>query len=389
MGINTITTVLVPALAISPAKPLDLTDLATLKDELQITDTSRDSFLQRAISQVSTAIATHCNRVFQVETVQDAIYPQRDAYPYMVPGTIAPLMLSRYPILGFPGPCNPIILNTSGATASGSVIPFANASAVPIGAPAVGLNIPIATTVTAVTNTGPIAAAAPTPGGGGAGYALGDTGTVPGYTGDAAYRVTGQTGGAVTAIAISAPGTSYRVSGGNATATGGGQPGSGTGLQIDITAISVTASTVALSAALQAPLPLASPVTFGLSVTVTNPANTIQQLTAGADYLINGEDGFLTRLNTYTGYQTGWDPVQTTIIYQAGYPVIPDDLVDVVLRSCTGRNSARGRDPLVRTQDQPGLGTTTWWVGTAPGVKGAFPEEIVDLIDRYRVPVAR
>jgi hypothetical protein len=52
------------------------------------------------------------------------------------------------------------------------------------------------------------------------------------------------------------------------------------------------------------------------------------------------------------------------------------------------RNSAQGRDPLLKSREQPGIGTETYWIGTVPGVKGALPEEVTDLLDgKYRVPV--
>jgi hypothetical protein len=78
----------------------DLVDIATVKDELSIkaTDTSNDTFLKRAISQTSTVIANYCNRIFAVETLQDRIYIDQDAYPYQVPGGVSPLQLSRFPV---------------------------------------------------------------------------------------------------------------------------------------------------------------------------------------------------------------------------------------------------------------------------------------------------
>lgn len=103
-AVETITTVLVAATAVAPAGPYDLIDLATVKDELDIApdDSSQDGRLSRAISEESRAIAAYCNRVFVVETVQDLVYPERDAYPYQVPGGVAPLQLSRWPVAPVP-----------------------------------------------------------------------------------------------------------------------------------------------------------------------------------------------------------------------------------------------------------------------------------------------
>ena len=111
MAVETITTVLVAAAlpvdadgdadTASTAGPYDLTDIATVKDELSITgnDTSNDAFLARAITQASAAISRYCNRVFAVEAVQDQIFIQQDAYPFQVPGGVYPLQLSRWPLV--------------------------------------------------------------------------------------------------------------------------------------------------------------------------------------------------------------------------------------------------------------------------------------------------
>jgi hypothetical protein len=94
MAVETITTVLVAA------NSYDLTDLATVHDELSIpaTDVSNDAFLSRAITQASSAISNYCNRVFPVEAVQDLTYIQQDPYPWQVPGGVYPLQLARWPL---------------------------------------------------------------------------------------------------------------------------------------------------------------------------------------------------------------------------------------------------------------------------------------------------
>lgn len=101
MAVEIISTVLVAATAAPPAGPYDLTDLATIHDELILpaTDVSSDAFLSRAITQASSAISNYCNRVFQVETLEDQIFLQQDPYPYQVPGGVDPLQLSRWPLV--------------------------------------------------------------------------------------------------------------------------------------------------------------------------------------------------------------------------------------------------------------------------------------------------
>jgi hypothetical protein len=93
MAFNTITTVK------TAATSYDLTTLANVKDELDITSTDDDAWLSRAITQSSKAIANFCNRVFSVETVIDTCLIEQDPYPYQVPGGVRVLQLSRLPII--------------------------------------------------------------------------------------------------------------------------------------------------------------------------------------------------------------------------------------------------------------------------------------------------
>lgn len=95
MAYSVVTTVL------SSAVSYNLTDLPTVKDELSIgsSDTSNDTWLTRAIAQVSKSIARHTKRVFAPEYVQDVFDVQQDPYPYQTPGGFAQLELTRWPVL--------------------------------------------------------------------------------------------------------------------------------------------------------------------------------------------------------------------------------------------------------------------------------------------------
>lgn len=96
---TTITTVVTAATAASAsAGAYDLTTLATLKADLGITDSTNDTVLQRYLTAASEAIKNYCNRVFQVETVTDEFWAQRDPYPSTFASGLAPLQLSRFPI---------------------------------------------------------------------------------------------------------------------------------------------------------------------------------------------------------------------------------------------------------------------------------------------------
>jgi len=80
----------------------DLTTLALVKAELGVTDTASDTLLAAWITRASAAIAQYCNRIFAAETLRDDVLPERDPYPWQVPGTFAPLQLSRRPVLASP-----------------------------------------------------------------------------------------------------------------------------------------------------------------------------------------------------------------------------------------------------------------------------------------------
>jgi hypothetical protein len=73
---------------------------------------------------------------------------------------------------------------------------------------------------------------------GGTGYAPGDTGTITTGNGDATYQVLTVSGlGAVLTFEITFPGTGYATGAGQATATGGAQPGVGINFTVDVTAV--------------------------------------------------------------------------------------------------------------------------------------------------------
>jgi hypothetical protein len=93
MSNEPITTVL------SSAASYNLTDLATVKDELEVDagDTGNDAWLTRALGQVSSAVMNDTNRVFAPEFVQDLFDIRRARY--QVPNGQCVLQLSRWPVL--------------------------------------------------------------------------------------------------------------------------------------------------------------------------------------------------------------------------------------------------------------------------------------------------
>lgn len=92
MSVEIITTV------VTAATDRKLVSVADVKTELGITGTADDTWLGTVVDRASAAASQYCNRVFQVERVRDEFWPQRDGYPWIIPGGLAPLQLSRWPV---------------------------------------------------------------------------------------------------------------------------------------------------------------------------------------------------------------------------------------------------------------------------------------------------
>ncbi len=284
-----------------------LTDLPTVKNELRIdpANTGDDVFLTRTLAEVSDDVARYCNRVFPQETVQDLVFPARDAYPWQIPGGLERLRLSRWP-----ASTAAVTLPLAAPVAAGNVLAFAATAGVSPGMPAA-------------------LAAAPGPG---------------------PQPLPIPLGSFVTSV--------------------------------------IQNASVTLNAPVAAPLAAGQGIGFGMAVVVTETPGFPCMLWPGVDYLVDPDAGLLTRLHGFGGYPSLWRAVPTSVTFQGGFAATPPALVGAVLRIVTLRYASRGRDPMLKSRDQPGaLGSQTYWIGSIPGVKGAYPEEIADILSRFRVPV--
>src|ERR1700730_1886189 len=93
MGIKVITTV------VAPATSYDLTTLDAVRDELSIKTNASNDVLKRYITSASLAASQYCNRKFQLETIKDEFWPDRETYQYQLPGGVDILQLSRWPVV--------------------------------------------------------------------------------------------------------------------------------------------------------------------------------------------------------------------------------------------------------------------------------------------------
>ncbi len=104
---------------VTPAQNYALTTLDAVNLRLSIPagDTSKATLLTDFINRATQAVVTYCRQPFVVETLQDLIIPERDAYPYQVPGGLQPLQLARWPLQSvtsvttMPMVNSPIVLN--------------------------------------------------------------------------------------------------------------------------------------------------------------------------------------------------------------------------------------------------------------------------------------
>lgn len=84
---------------VEAAASYDLTTLSVVKDELSISDSSKDAGLQRFISGASAAVAHYCNRALVAEKISDEFLPIHDLSYVLMAEKIAPLQLSRWPVV--------------------------------------------------------------------------------------------------------------------------------------------------------------------------------------------------------------------------------------------------------------------------------------------------
>lgn len=126
-----------------------------------------------------------------------------------------------------------------------------------------------------------------------------------------------------------------------------------------------------------------APVVSVTSVTVDDVA-----LDASA-YRLDAEGGRLFRLDA-SGYPTHWEfGKSAVVVYTAGYLLpeeagrtLPHALEGAVIELVQSYWLSRGRDPMVRGEDVPGLGRVDYWVGSV-GAAGELPPSVMAKISPF------
>lgn len=111
-----------------------------------------------------------------------------------------------------------------------------------------------------------------------------------------------------------------------------------------------------------------------------------------SEYRLDPETGMLYRLDV-GGRPCWWSWCKdVVIVYSGGYelpgtenPTLPAVLQAACIELMTQYWTARGRDPSIRSEDIPGIGTISYWVG-AVGESGELPPSVMSKILPFRRP---
>lgn len=125
--------------------------------------------------------------------------------------------------------------------------------------------------------------------------------------------------------------------------------------------------------------PVQSIVSLTINMGLSDPAHA---LTLGTNYMLDGAKGELIRLSQWSTFPIAWECAPITVRYVAGYATVPPDLEQAILLWLASAYQSRSRDPLLRMETQPTLGTREYWVSGTP--EAHFPPSIQDLLDEYR-----
>lgn len=128
------------------------------------------------------------------------------------------------------------------------------------------------------------------------------------------------------------------------------------------------------------------PVAEVVSVTVDGDA------VASTEWRIDVEAGLLYRLDA-SGFPSFWSACKAiVVVFEGGYRLpgedgrdLPPAIEAAAISLLNSYWQARGRDPMVRAEDIPGLGSVQYWVG-AVGEAGSLPPDVVSKIAPFRRP---
>ena len=110
---------------------------------------------------------------------------------------------------------------------------------------------------------------------------------------------------------------------------------------------------------------------------------------APGDYQLEPMSALIWRMNA--GMRTNWAISSVIVTYTAGWDLtgteLPSDIAGAALALVKSSWFGRLRDPLIKSEDVPGVGSTQWWVGRTGGDAGSLPQDVVDSLAPYRAAI--
>lgn len=110
-------------------------------------------------------------------------------------------------------------------------------------------------------------------------------------------------------------------------------------------------------------------------------------LVEDTDYELDYESGIMTRL--YGDYETRWNFRTLVVTYAGGYELLgtlPIAIERATITLVKQFRSAALRDPLLKSEEIPGVLSQTFWVGSTGDRSSGIPHEVETLIAPYRNP---
>lgn len=109
-----------------------------------------------------------------------------------------------------------------------------------------------------------------------------------------------------------------------------------------------------------------------------------------AEWEVDAATGLLHRLDS-SGYPYVWEFCKSVVVVYAGGYALPDDTASdlepaieaAAVELVSQYWLSRGRDPLVKSEEIPGVMRTEYWVG-AVGAAGELPPSVQSKISRFR-----
>lgn len=317
-------------------QPIDLVALHTFKQEIGLVATNDDPWISAKITSMSKTAEDYCSRLFVPALYQDQIWPAKDAYPWQLPPTLAPLQLQQFPTIGpgstagTPPPNQPVLSSIAGSALGAQNYHVRISYVTPTGETALSLEAALQVTI---FNQLVVAPPAPDLYKQATGYNV--------YVGLSSFSETLQTP----------------------------------------TPLSLNASWTIPASGLIAGAAMPNYVTI-----VENWPIAPTPLAEGIDFLIDYDYGHVTRLFETDRQPKSWN-LPIIAIYWAGFQDIPEDLQDAVVLMLKGRWYSRQRDPNVKSQNVEGVYSASYFFATGPGGQGDLSVDVNAKLDRYRVPV--